>query len=232
MSPTRQLYELQQAELDARQRRDALATVEAELNNNQAVAQASSRADEARKDLEALQGEQRDLELSTSGLDSQLQEVEKKLYGGATTNPKELMGFQADAGMLRRRKGEQEDRLLELMLKVDETRGNLDGAQEELRSVEAQWGTEHERLAREKERLSQEAAQLEQQQEELVAGLDPKELSLYRTLQASRGASVAKVEGGMCRGCGLTLPSHELQRARSGQELVRCSSCGRILYVS
>jgi predicted nucleic acid-binding Zn-ribbon protein len=40
------------------------------------------------------------------------------------------------------------------------------------------------------------------------------------------------VERGLCRGCGVTLPSGDVQRARAGQELVRCNSCGRILYVA
>ena len=40
----------------------------------------------------------------------------------------------------------------------------------------------------------------------------------------------ARVEQGICRGCRISLPTTDLQQARSGK-LVQCSSCGRILFL-
>ena len=55
---------------------------------------------------------------------------------------------------------------------------------------------------------------------------------MYESLLKTRdGSAVAKVERGMCQGCRLTLPTLELQRARSSEGIARCGSCGRILYV-
>ena len=50
-------------------------------------------------------------------------------------------------------------------------------------------------------------------------------------LKKQKGTAVAKVEQGVCCGCRISLPSTELQRARS-DSLVRCSSCGRILFLA
>jgi len=44
--------------------------------------------------------------------------------------------------------------------------------------------------------------------------------------------SVAKVEGGACQGCRISLPMNLLQKARSGNSLVQCSSCERVLYLT
>ncbi|MCK4696871.1 MAG: hypothetical protein KAT53_01045, partial [Dehalococcoidia bacterium] len=76
-------------------------------------------------------------------------------------------------------------------------------------------------------------ATLEQKGKDLAGKLDASSLELYQALRRKRhGRAVAKVEQGMCQGCRIALPMSELQRARLGQELVQCSSCERILYVS
>ena len=64
-------------------------------------------------------------------------------------------------------------------------------------------------------------------------GLEPQALGLYQTIKNARGGvAVSEVYAGMCRACGLQLPSQLLQKARLSKELVRCASCGRILYAS
>ena len=40
----------------------------------------------------------------------------------------------------------------------------------------------------------------------------------------------ALVDEGTCSACGLALPGSEQQKVRSGDELVLCRQCGRILY--
>jgi len=76
-------------------------------------------------------------------------------------------------------------------------------------------------------------ASLEQRREDLAARIDAASLELYQDLRQKRqGRAVAKVEQGMCQGCRLVLSMTELQRARISQELVQCSSCQRILYLS
>ena len=56
-------------------------------------------------------------------------------------------------------------------------------------------------------------------------------LPLYESLRRSKsGRAMALVERGTCQGCRLSLTTQETQRARSGQQIVQCSSCGRILY--
>ena len=55
------------------------------------------------------------------------------------------------------------------------------------------------------------------------------ELKLFRTLQSSKGTAVAKVEQGICKGCGITLPSGEVQKIRAATNLMRCPGCRRIV---
>ena len=49
---------------------------------------------------------------------------------------------------------------------------------------------------------------------------------------ARPGRAVSKVVQGRCQGCRISISMSDQQRARMGNELARCSNCGRILYLS
>ena len=56
-------------------------------------------------------------------------------------------------------------------------------------------------------------------------------LATYEALRPKKGGRpVALLEGSLCRGCLVTLPLSDSQRARSGSGLSFCTHCGRILY--
>ena len=61
--------------------------------------------------------------------------------------------------------------------------------------------------------------------------MDPQVAEVYHNLKSQKRTAVAKVEQGICRGCQISLSATELQRARGGS-LMRCTSCGRILFLA
>ena len=115
MSNAHQLYQLQQTELEFVQHRSQIASIEAKLNNEDVLTEARLSFQSAENKLSSLTSTQRDLELSASGLDAQVKEMDNKLYSGKTTNPKELLGFAADSKMLKKHREEIEDSLLQLI---------------------------------------------------------------------------------------------------------------------
>ncbi|MFC1940720.1 zinc ribbon domain-containing protein, partial [Chloroflexota bacterium] len=74
-------------------------------------------------------------------------------------------------------------------------------------------------------------ASLKHKRQQLVSEIDPQVIETYQLLRKHKGTAVAKVTEGICRGCRISLPVTELQQVRSGS-LVRCSSCGRILFLA
>ena len=232
MSPVRQLYELQQLEQETHQCRLALADVESRLADTQALDAARSVVDRARQRLDGIHMEQRSLELEIGELESHLKSAEQRLYAGATTSPKELMGLQEDIRTHQRKKRDAEDRVLELMLQSDEAQEGMAAAQGALQATETRRQGEQAEMLEEKERVSRDLAEREELQQELASALPPQELAMYERLKRTKGAAVARVERGICSGCGLALPSHEFQRARMASQLVRCGSCSRLLYVA
>ena len=232
MSPVRQLYELQQLEQETHQCRLALADVESRLADTQALDAARSVVDRARQRLDGIHMEQRSLELEIGELESHLRSAEQRLYAGATTSPKELMGLQEDIRTHQRKKRDAEDRVLELMLQSDDAQEGVAAAQGALQAAETRRQGEQAEMLEEKERVSRDLAEREELQQELASALPAQELAMYERLKRSKGAAVARVERGICSGCGLALPSQEFQRARMASQLVRCGSCSRLLYVA
>jgi predicted nucleic acid-binding Zn-ribbon protein len=116
---------------------------------------------------------------------------------------------------------------------VEATQERIAGKRKEIEEIDENWRQEQSSLLREQSELMASLASMEQRRGELAARIDAASLELYQDLRQKRqGRAVAKVEQGMCQGCRLVLSMAELQRARISQELVQCSSCQRILYLS
>ncbi len=93
--------------------------------------------------------------------------------------------------------------------------------------------TEQEDLQGRQATLGAEIAVLEERRSEQASGINGAVLPLYERLRAARqGRAVAKVEGGACQGCRISLPMNLVKLARSSNDLVQCTNCERILYMS
>lgn len=233
MSRARQLYELQGVDLEIEARREALVRVESRLGQSGALVEIRAALAREEESLAELERSQRLGEWEVEDLRSKAALLEQKLYGGSVRNPKELVSLQQQVEHLKKTKRRQEDSVLDIMTQVEAAQSRVATIRRELERMEGNWREEQSSLSREQAELTASLASLEQRREDLVARIDGASLELYQDLRGKRqGRAVAKVEQGMCQGCRIVLPMTELQRARIGQELVQCSSCQRILYVS
>ena len=230
MSIVAQLFQLQEVELAIEAREASVKKMNAELGEDQVVKDVRSRLDEEKKHLDVLSSQQRSIEWEIEDVSGKLKTVERDLYSGRIHVPKELTSMQQEAAALKVRQTQLEDTDLDIMEQVEGARRVVSDLSGELKRVESEWTQHQEALA--KQIASEKAllAQLAGRQKELSAGIESSELSLYRNLRNQKGTAVARIEQGICRGCRISLPAHELQLARSGS-LVQCSSCGRILYL-
>lgn len=233
MSMGRQLYELQEIDLEIDAKREALSEVMGRLGQSEVLDQArlSLAGDEER--LAELERSQREQEREVEDLRAKATASEEKLYGGTVKNPKELASLQEQVVNLQQKMRVGDDKTLDIMAEVDTTQQKVSLKRGEVAKIEEDWRAEQASLSQQQAELGAALATLEQKGKDLAGKLDASSLELYQALRRKRqGRAVAKVEQGMCQGCRIALPMSELQRARLGQELVQCSSCERILYVS
>jgi predicted nucleic acid-binding Zn-ribbon protein len=233
LSKGRQLYDLQEIDLEMDAKRDALSEVVSRLDDSEVVDQSrlSLARDEER--LAELERTQRELEREVEDLQAKAAVSEDRLYGGTVKNPKELAGLQEQVANLKRRMKDLDDKTLDIMSEVENVQQQVSSKRQKLAEVEEEWQREQALLSHEQAELSSSLATLEQKRKDLASKLDKTSLELYQSLRRTRqGRAVAKVEQGVCQGCRIALPMSELQRTKIGQELVQCSSCERILYLS
>ncbi len=227
----RQLYQLQETDLEIESTEQQIRQVTAQLGESQKVIAARDKLASLRLQIEDLHKQQRSLEWETDDLSSKIAAGEKDLYGGRIFNPKELTTLQQEVQQLKARRRQLEDKELEVMEQVDATTGAIAAQENEVKSLEAEWQEQQKQLSARLEQLKSTLASLKQKREALAADIDAEAVTAYQELRKRKGTAVARVEQGTCRVCGVTLPASELQRARSGS-LVRCGSCGRILFLA
>ena len=228
----KRLFDLQELDIQAASYEKSLAEVRATLSDDSAVVAAQALKEKAESQLLDETAARREIESAVQRLNERLQAAERRLYSGGVTNARELSASEEERAAILTERTEAEDKLLALMVGIDELEAIRDGAQRELAQLETQRVEDHPRLRKEEKRLAMEVDGLRQARELALPELPPSALALYESIRAAKhGQAVAKVERGMCQGCRIVLPETERRQARSGQSMVQCSSCQRILYV-
>lgn len=231
MSVAKQLYELQEVDLELESREQALGQVAAQLGESQAVLSARDRLASEKQHLEELGHKQHSLEWEIADVTTKIAGAEEELYSGRTKNPKELANLQHEIEALKAKRSELEDRTIEVMEQVEAATASVGAMERELETLEAEWRAGQEKLSADKEHLEAELVSLKQKRDTVSSQVDSEVVDFYSELKKQKGTAVARVEQGVCRGCRLSLSNAELQRARGGS-LMQCSSCGRILFLA
>ena len=232
MSTTaKQLFQLQELDLALEANEQSQVKTTAQLGENQELVRTRARLATEQKRSEELAKQQKTTEWEVDDLTAKIKAIEKKLYEGKIFNPKELGSLQADAEDIKKRRSGLEDKVLELMEESDAVRAKVATLTTELARLEADWQSQQKKLAGDMEQLKTAHLDMEGKKQALLSQVEANAVEIYRDLRKRKGGiAVARIEQGTCKGCRITLPNSDLQQAK-GSVLVRCSSCGRILYL-
>lgn len=213
-------------EIESRQ--EAISAILAE---SERVSLAQAEVDQAQSELVGTRAETHAAEQEVASQKAKIERNQKSLYGGSIQNPKELEDLQLESQSLQRHLTTLEDGLLEWMLRLEEAEGKYDQAKSELEAALAETETQHKDLLDERQKLGAEVERLTTEREAALASVGADELALYEKIKQNVGPmAMALVDDGVCSACGLALPGSEEQKVRSGDDLILCRQCGRILY--
>lgn len=231
MGVAKQLYQLQEVDLELESNEQALNQIASQLGESQTVVRAQTEFTLAHQHLEELRRQQHSVEWEIDSLVNKLATVEEKLYSGKIRNPKELTNLQHEVDALKARRAQLEDKALEIMDQVELATASVASIRSELKRLEAKWHRQQQQLSTDIEQLKTILSDLKHKRQLLSVKIDTGAVEFYHELKKQKGTAVAKVEQGLCRGCRISLSTTKLQQARSGS-LVQCSSCGRILFLA
>jgi predicted nucleic acid-binding Zn-ribbon protein len=230
MNVARQLYELQELDLEIESDEQTLERVTGQLGESQAVARAKAQLESEQQRLEELKHQQHTAEWEIDDITNKVATAEESLFSGRIKNPKELSGLQHEVEALKARRDRLEEKALGIIDQVEQAEAGVAEINSELETLTTDWRRQQKQLAGEQARLEAIIAELKQKRQLLSGQIEPQAVELYQALKKGKGRAVARVEQGICRGCRISLPITDLQRAR-GSNLVQCSSCGRILFL-
>lgn len=232
MSHTLQLYQLQALDSEIDKIRQQLAEVKARLGESDALKETREAMRQAETTLRKAQSTMQDLDLEVKSLADKIASQEKRLYSGKVLNAKEATNLQDEVAALKRRYGEREEHLLEVMLAVEENQETLQQRQAAFSTTEVAWSADQARLQEIQATLDQQLAQFLERRPTMTVSIPSEVLREYDGLRAKKGGrAVVMVKGGECQGCGISMSNSRVQRARTDEALTFCSTCGRILYV-
>jgi uncharacterized protein len=231
MSIARDLYQLQEVDTALEANLQAQKKVSAQIGESQIVLKARAKLAEEQKNLETLSARQKSTDWEIDDLTAKIKDTEKKLYGGKIFNSKELGSLQQETDDLKKRRSVLEDKSLSVMDDLELTAKAINNSKEELAKLEAEWQAQQKQFVVELMQLKAAQAVHEANRQQISTLIDADTLFTYQELRKRKGLAVAKVEQGICQGCRITLPNTDLQRAKGGG-VVRCSSCGRIIFLA
>ena len=226
----RQLFQLQEVDLEIESDEKALNGIVVRLGDNRIILEAQGKVTTAEQQLGELRKHQRAAERETEDLAVKLATEEGKLYSGRIQNPKELANLQHEVELIKEKRSRLDDGVLVVMDEVERAENGLAAAAAALQKLEAAWNKEQKELTTEAAVLRLKLAGLAQKRQSLSSGIETPVVGAYDKLRKQKGQAVVRVEQGVCRGCRISLPSSDMQQVRSGN-LLHCSSCGRILFL-
>jgi predicted nucleic acid-binding Zn-ribbon protein len=231
MSRASSLYRLQQLDIELMSSHERVEEIKQILEDDKEVIRLRGVLENSETELKTAQTAHSTARLDVDTQRAKIERTEKTLYGGFVQNPKELQERQQEAESLRRYLATLEDRLLEVMIQLDETQEKRDAADEALTRALDNLAHQHKDLNLELESLSAKIERLDAEREAALASVVQGDLTQYEALRKRLGGrAIVLVHDGGCSACGLVLAHSAQQSIRSGSELIRCSQCGRILY--
>jgi len=206
--------------------RDELARLEERLS------QVRAELTSVRERRAEIAGRQAGLEAELATLEARLAELDKLMYSGTITASRDLQAMADEVDHLKRRGSSLEDVALAALDELEPVDAEVARLEGEASEVEAAAGRVQEEIAAAEKVIAAEEEDEQRARAELAAGLPPALTEQYEGIRTKLGGvGAARLVGGSCSGCHLTLPAVEVDRLKRAapDELVLCDQCGRIL---
>lgn len=235
-SPEAQLRLLELADLDTELGR--LDHRRRTLPENAELAQLEERAAKARDAITIADTNLADLDRELARAERDVDQVRvridkdnQRLDAGQVSNARELESLQNEVASLRRRQGDLEEVVLDLMERREQAQALRDGAAAEGETSAADTAAVTGRRDAALAEIDEQAAKAAASRATAAADVPADLLALYDRIRASSGRGAAPLRRGQCGGCREALSTQELNeiRAAAPDEVVRHEECGRIL---
>lgn len=179
--------------------------------------------------LAANQRERKQLELDVRAQEERISKLRDQMLQAKSNE--QYAAFKNEIEFCEREIRKCEDRILERMSETEALERNVKIAESALAAEKQQVEAEKEDARGRTGRDKRELDALLKERSSLVSEMPKPLVSTYESIRKRRkGIAVVEAVDGRCTGCHLTMRLQFYQDLRRGDQVMRCESCGRILY--
>lgn len=185
---------------------------------------------DGRERSDHLKKKSRKIELDLRDYDFTIRAMDKDLYGGEISDPKELEYLSGEIESLVIDFNALETDLLELMEEEDRLEREIQGKELILKDMEEEFIVLEERKEKDSDSIRRSLDRIDGEISQISLKIPQEDLQLYLEIRRARTRGIVPIDNNICRGCYMKVPSYIIQAIREKLELKKCENCGRILY--
>ena len=233
MDSIKSMFDLQKIDSKLDKLKNNVLKIDGEMADNSDLQIVQNKINNATSKLSEIEKLKRQSENKLSEINQKSASIEKQLYDGSISNPKELEAIENSRGFLNEENSIEENKLLKIMLYQDEFHKKLKEGSSTINNIKTQINIKKEKFSKIKSETEIEISKLITKRERLEKKIHKNHLSKYEVLRKTKnGLAIAKVEKNTCQGCRIALTTTELQKIIQLKDLIQCKMCNRILYIN
>jgi len=194
-----------------------------------AITRAEEEVHRLKGELKAVQAKKKEFELESSEKLEAVAKYQKQQFDIKTNVEyqalqKEIVNRQVENSRI-------EDRILEVMLEIEEHEGRIRSGEELVKAKGIELGAEEKKVAEEGAKVAARMAVVGAERDALLPAIDEAMIRKYqRIFKNKKDTAIVPLTDYVCGGCHMHLPPQIAHLVRKGDELVICENCSRILY--
>ena len=171
------------------------------------------------------------IELDLTEKSNKIEKHQEDLYGGKISDIKELKQIQKVIANYKEEKDSIEEDVLDIMEEMEDLDKSIGHLDEDLKVKEREFKKRKEEMDLASLAIEKNMNSLNIKREEILSKLtDGRLLKEYELLRKEKGGkAIMEVDGSICPGCYLDLPSDAIYQLKKNRKIIICPNCSRIL---
>ncbi len=215
--------EIRKLDLELVKERDALEGVKKDLAN------VREKIEQERQQYDVIEADRGARIQEGRVMQQQLERSREKL--NRTRNEKESNAVQRELEETRKLLRDVEDAVGKRSLELDELRKSIIDHEEQEAGFIARIGETEGAVSARLQQIEAERSEKARARDEIAKKLPAPLLRKYDQIRAKRTSGAARLEGGRCKACNMSIPPQLSQRIVRADVLEPCPSCNRLLYI-
>ena len=179
-----------------------------------------------------LESKRKKLEDTVELQNEKIKNDEKKLFSGTIMSAKELENYQEEVKILKQKNSEIEDKILELMIELEEMSDKVKQAMAEKDKVEANLNRINNEMNEKIEVLKHIVEGLRKRKDDVISRIPRDHLKRYNEVKTKKGGiAVSVLKNNFCSVCNMEIPMIAAEKIEDIDEIYSCPLCGRMAVI-